>query len=426
MIREVARKVKPFVSPPTLLLRQAASVLAFGALARWRFMPHWLVRHGLKSVPVSAGSIGMGCIGFPAHPAWEVTSACNLTCIHCHASGGKPSPDQMNTEEARRFIDDLAEVREFRMLVYTGGEPTVRPDLMDLLAHSKAVGFQNVIATNATLIDENMARELRKNGVVGAAVSLDAPTAQTHNFVRNSPSAYELAMRGIRAINKAGILLQINVTAMDYNFAFLNEMIDMADDYRTSIMLMYQLVPVGRGERIEAACLDLEENERLLRFLGNKQRTARVIIEPVAGPQYWPYLLESKGITRGMPLQLAERVFHGCAAGRGFVYIKPNGEVWPCPFVPVNCGNVRNQSFLEIWRTSPIFNDLRYRETGLKGKCGDCRYSSICGGCRGRAMAMSKGDYMAEDPSCFIPVRSRNGGSQVAQASKESDVLRKG
>ncbi len=417
MYREVTTKVKHFAFPPTLLLRQAGSVLAFGALARWKFLPHWVFRHGFKSVPVSAGSIGMGCIGFPAHPAWEVTSACNLSCIHCHASGGKPSPDQMNTEEARRFIEDLAQVDEFRMLVYTGGEPTVRPDIMNLLAHSKAVGFQNVIATNATLIDDNMARELRRNGVVGAAVSLDAPTAQTHNFVRNSPTAYELAMRGIRAVTKAGMLLQINVTAMDYNLAFLSEMIDLADDYRTSIMLMYQLVPVGRGERIEGACLDLEQNERLLRFLSDKQRTARVIIEPVAGPQYWPYLLESKGITRGIPLRLAETVFHGCAAGRGFVYIKPDGEVWPCPFVPVDCGNVRKQAFSEIWRTSPVFRDLRHREKRLKGKCGDCRYSSICGGCRGRAMSVSEGDYMAEDPSCFIPVRSRNGGSREIQSS---------
>ncbi len=416
-MREVTRRVKPFFLPPTLLLRQVSSILAFGALARWRFLPHWVVAHGFKSVPVSAGSIGMGCIGFPAHPAWEVTSACNLSCIHCHASGGNPSPDQLNTAEARRFIEDLAQVHEFRMLVYTGGEPMVRADIMDLLAHSKAVGFQNMIATNATLIDDNMAKEMRRNGVVGAAVSLDAPTAQTHNFVRNSTKAYELAMRGIEAITKAGMVLQINVTAMDYNFALLDELIDLADDRRTSIMLMYQLVPVGRGEGIEGACLDLEENERLLRFLSEKQRTSRVVIEPVAGPQYWPHLLESNGITNGVPLRLAERLFHGCAAGRGFVYIKPNGEVWPCPFVPVNCGNLREQTFSQIWETSTIFRDLRHRESGLKGKCGDCRYSTICGGCRGRAMAMSKGDYMAEDPSCFIPVRSRNGGCKHQQKS---------
>ncbi len=408
-MRTGIRRVKPFFVPPTLMVRQALSVLAFGGLVRWKYLPRWLFKEGFKSIPVSAGAIGMGCIGFPAHPAWEVTSACNLTCIHCHASGGKRSPDEMETTEAKRFIEDLAQVNEFRMLVYTGGEPTVRPDLMDLLAHSKAVGFQNVIATNATLIDDSLAGELRGNGVVGAAVSLDAATEQTHNFVRNSPRAYEAAMRGIRAINRAGILLQINVTAMNYNFEFLAEIIDMADVFGASIMLMYQLVPVGRGVKIEDASLDLTENERLLKFLHLKQRGARTIVEPVAGPQYWPHLLESNGLSARWLLRFAEQVFHGCSAGRGFVYIKPNGEIWPCPFVPVDCGNARERPFLEIWRNSPVFQSLRNRETTLKGKCGDCIYSSICGGCRGRAMATAGGDYLAEDPSCFLPARPRNG-----------------
>ena len=194
---------------------------------------------------------------------------------------------------------------------------------------------------------------------------------------------------------------------MDYNFDFLGEIIDLADEHRASIMLMYQLVPVGRGECIEEASLDLEQNERLIGFLREKQRNARTIIEPVAGPQYWPYLLEGAGTRQRWIMPLAEKVFHGCAAGRGFVYIKPNGDVWPCPFMPVNCGNARERPFATIWSQSPIFRDLRNREKQLKGKCGDCRYSTVCGGCRGRAMATSGGDYLAEDPSCFLPIRTR-------------------
>lgn len=348
----------------------------------------------------------MGCIGFPAHPAWEVTSACNLKCIHCHASGGKPASDEMDTYEAKRFIRDLANVSEFRMLVFTGGEPLVRPDLIELMDYSNSLGFKNVIATNGTLIDDSLAKDLKKVGVVGAAVSLDAPTPEAHDFVRNSPKAYELAMRGIRAINRAGILLQINVTAMEYNFDLLSEIIDVSDQNRASIMLMYQLVPVGRGEIIEHATLDLEQNKRLLMFLSDKQRSADTIVEPVAGPQYWPHLLENRGLTGEITLKVAERLFHGCAAGRGFVYIKPNGDVWPCPFVPVNCGNVKQDDFSKIWSESKVLENLRNREKLLKGKCGDCRYSKICGGCRGRSMAIS-GDYLAEDPSCFLPERSR-------------------
>jgi len=111
--------------------------------------------------------------------------------------------------------------------------------------------------------------------------------------------------------------------------------------------------------------------------------------------------MESKGLTNGAWLSMAEKVFHGCAAGRGFVYVKANGDVWPCPFVEVKAGNVREDSFARIWRDSKVFRDLRNREQTLKGNCGECKYRTICGGCRGRAMAYT-GDYLAEDPSCFL------------------------
>ncbi|PIQ44673.1 MAG: hypothetical protein COW04_11725 [Deltaproteobacteria bacterium CG12_big_fil_rev_8_21_14_0_65_43_10] len=166
-------------------------------------------------------------------------------------------------------------------------------------------------------------------------------------------------------------------------------------------MLMYQLVPVGRGSAIEEATLNLNENERLLKSLARKQKDVSTIIEPVAGPQYWPYLMEQRGKSDGAWLRLAKQVFHGCAAGRGFVYIKANGDVWPCPFVEINAGNVRETSFQKIWRESEVFVNLRKRDNTLKGKCGECKYRTICGGCRGRALAYH-GDYLAEDPSCFL------------------------
>ena len=121
----------------------------------------------------------------------------------------------------------------------------------------------------------------------------------------------------------------------------------------------------------------------------------------MAGPQYWPYLLEKKGFNAGWKLELAGKVFHGCAAGRGFVYIKANGDVWPCPFVEISGGNVREDSFRHIYETSPVFRNLRNRENMLQGLCGECDYRTVCGGCRGRALAYS-GDYLAEDPRCFL------------------------
>lgn len=387
--------------PPSLVFRQLGSALYFSYLVGWSSFPSWMIKHGMNSLPIAAGATGMGCIGYPGHPAWEVTSACNLRCIHCHVTADKPAPDELDTDEAKRFIDGIARVDEFRMLVYTGGEPLVRRDIYELMHHSKQSGLINVIATNGTLITEEVAFRLKEEGLACAAVSLDSFRDEVHDYVRNKENTYDMAMRGIRALKKAGIPLQINATAMQYNFSDLSELMELVDDLGSGIMLMYQLVPVGRGDAIRDATLSINENERLLKFLAKKQKDISTIVEPVAGPQYWPYLMEERGLKNPLWLKAAEQVFHGCAAGRGFVYIKANGDVWPCPFVEVNAGNVRERPFDLIWRDSEVFHTLRNRENTLKGRCSDCRYRTICGGCRGRAMACT-GDYLAEDPSCFI------------------------
>jgi radical SAM protein with 4Fe4S-binding SPASM domain len=299
------------------------------------------------------------------------------------------------------MLNQLAEIKEFRMMAFTGGEPLVRSDFFELLGYSQALGFTNTMATNATLVDDAVAKRLRRLGVVIAAVSLDGFDARTHDMVRGSPGAFESALEGMRALRRVGILLHINITAMEYNMNQMDQLMTLVDELGTGILLMYQLVPVGRGRGISKAALDLGANERLIRFMANAQRATKAIMEPVAGPQYWPFLLQSNGIDDGPLMRLAETVFHGCSAGRGFVYIKPNGEVWPCPFIEVSCGNVRETPFSVIWQNSPVMKDLRSRESLLKGHCGQCQYRRLCGGCRGRAWAVT-GDYLAEDPSCFI------------------------
>jgi radical SAM protein with 4Fe4S-binding SPASM domain len=330
-----------------------------------------------------------------------MTTACNLHCIHCHASGGKPARDELSTEEAKCMLDQLAEVKEFRMMAFTGGEPLLRNDFFELLGYSQALGFTNTIATNATLVDDAVAKRLRRCGVVIAAVSLDSFDAKTHDMVRGSLGSFKAALDGMRALRRAGILLHINVTAMEYNISQMEQLMTLVDELDTGILLIYQLVPIGRGRGISKAALDLGANERLIRFMARAQRASRAIMEPVADPQYWPFLLQHNGINSGPLMRLAETVFHGCSAGRGFVYIKPNGEVWPCPFIEVSCGNVRDTPFSAIWAHSSVFKDLRKREESLKGRCGECRYRRLCGGCRGRAWATT-GDYLAEDSSCFI------------------------
>jgi radical SAM protein with 4Fe4S-binding SPASM domain len=416
------RKVRSYWWPASLILRQLGSALYVGALARWRELPRWIVTYGFKCIPGAAGSWGQGCIGFPAHPVWEMTTACNLSCIHCHASGGKPAPDELTTKEAKRLFDQLAEVSEFRMVAFTGGEPLVRDDLFELLAYTQALGFTNTLATNATLIDDAVARDLRRYGVAIGAVSLDGFDAKTHDYVRGQPGAFKAALRGIHALRRAGIPLHINITAMEYNLDQLEPLMDLVDELGAAILIMYQLVPVGRGRGIEDAALDLGANERLIRFMVRAQSVIRAVMEPVAGPQYWSFLLQRAGIHGGPLLRLAETVFHGCSAGRGFVYIKPNGEVWPCPFIEVSCGNVRETPFSEIWATAPVFEDLRKREERLKGRCGECEYRRLCGGCRGRTLAVI-GDYLAEDPSCFVHADEPDGSGKSDEAPIEIGAI---
>ncbi|MCX6153720.1 MAG: radical SAM protein [Candidatus Kapabacteria bacterium] len=394
-------KVKHYLNPPALAFKQAGSFVLYSSLIGWNKSLQWLIRHGFSTLPVSAGAIGMGCIGFPNHPVWEITTACNERCLHCHANGGKPQKDELNTAEGFRLIEDIAKCEEFRMLVYTGGEPLVRKDLFDLLAYSQKIGFKNVIATNAIDIDDAMAKELKKLGVYGLAISLDHIDPEVHNHIRQRKDAFELALRGIEACRKNGIILQINITAMEYNINKIQEILQFADKADAAIVLNYQLVSVGRAANIEEKVISIEKNRSLMNNLLKWQKDITPIIEPVASPQYWPNMLIKKGKFQDYHIKIAKNFFHGCTAGIGLAYIKPNGDIWPCPFVEVSAGNVREKPFNEIWRNSEYLQKLRNRDN-LGGSCGNCRFNVLCGGCRGKAWAAS-GDSFAEDPTCFIP-----------------------
>ncbi|MBM3705060.1 MAG: radical SAM protein [Actinobacteria bacterium] len=383
-----------------MLLKQISCILFFSSLVSWKKSGLWFLKHSFKSLPVAAGAIGMGCIGFPNHPVFEITGRCNLSCIHCHTSGGSKNTYELSTLEVRKLIDGLQKIPCFRILVFTGGEPFVREDFLEILEYSKYRGFINIIATNGTLITEGVAKAIKKAGVAGVAISLDSTVPDIHNRIRQNKNAYSLAMAGIEAVKKTGILLQINTTAMEYNFDNLADLVKLSDNLGSGIMLMYQLVPVGRGCAIKEASLDLGTNEKLLKYLAEVQKSVSVIVETVAGPQYWPFLMEKESKNNTKYIKFAEKIFHGCTAGRGLVYIKPDGDVWPCPFVELKAGNIRERSIDLIWNDSEIFIDLRNRQK-LKGKCGSCKYNVMCGGCRGRALALS-GDLMEEDKSCFI------------------------
>lgn len=389
--------VAPYLSVGNLI-RQFRAALLFKKKTGWKHFYNWAGTSAFKSIPVASGAVGMGCIGFGYHAVWEVTEACNLRCRHCHANSEKGGPDELTTQEGFAFLDQLARIPRFQMLAYSGGEPMVRPDIDDLLAYSKKRGLVNVIASNGTLIDLPRARELKRLGVKGLAVSFDSTDPAIHNHIRRSPTAFERALRGIEACKQAGMVLQINFTAMRENVATLDEVVRFCHEIHADIMLCYQLVPMGRGMAIQTSALSAQDNQQLVQKLSALQRDAVTIVEPVAAPQYWPHLLGRDNLE---PKPLVDgNLFHGCAAGWGLIYLKPNGELWPCPFVPVSGGNVRSMPLIDIWTQSQIFKDLSSRDQ-LKGKCGQCENRNLCGGCRGKAYAAT-GDPLAEDPTCYL------------------------
>ncbi len=401
MFKNSSPRVKPFYNPPSLLVRQAASALYFSYMVGWQKFIPWLMK-GKRTLPTAAGAIGMGCIGFPIHPVWEVTNACNLRCKQCHACSGKPAPGELNTEEGKRLLDSIAGIEEFRMLALGGGEPLVRPDIVELVAHARCLGLEISIATNGTLLNNELAQEFKKLGVTNLAVGLNANDAAIHEQITNVPGSFALSRNAVYATLEAGMNLQINTTVMKENRPAIPGLLDFASEVNAQIVLLYQLVPEGRGE--EEMELSIKEYRTLTAMVADKQRTNRAIIEPTCSPQYWAYLMSRSrngNKPSGLAMKLAETLFKGCVAGSGLCYVKPNGDVWPCPFVPISAGNVRDYPLEQLWYHSDLFNSLRDRERLTGEKCRSCRFKCMCGGCRGRAYAHS-GDYLGDDPLCFL------------------------
>ena len=401
------RRVLPLYVPPTLLLRQATSLLAFKYVTKWHGLNKWLADLP-KLLRIAAGAIGIGCFGYPIHPVYEVTASCNLRCLHCHARGGERFKNELDTRGAKKVIENITTVPEFRTLVFTGGEPLVRRDIFELTEYASEVGFYTVLATNATLITQEVAKKLKKCKVWGIAASIDFVEAAKHDEYRGVAGAFKAALKGILNAQKEGLYIQINITLSKRNFTQFQELVKLADKLGAQVILLYQLIPAGRGENLFNETLTSESFNTLIKELLKIQGEINPVIIPVGLPEYFAYLTKSLN----MNVKATSNIFRGCIAGRGMFYIKPNGDVWPCPFLPLSGGNLLDKSAREVWR-SPLFNLFRNR-VNLKGPCKTCGYREVCGGCRARAYAYTR-DPLASDPFCPLyrieqPIPNIGGG----------------
>ena len=320
--------------------------------------------------------------------SWNTTQQCNISCLHCYRDAGVRGVDELSTAEGKKLLAEIA-AAGFKIMIFSGGEPLMRPDIYELIAYAAEVGLRPVVGTNGILLDQDTVRRLKAAGLLTAGISLDSCSREKHDWFRDQPGAWEQTMAGIQACWEGGLPFQIHTTVMDWNEGEIVNITDLAVELGAVAHHVFFLVPAGRGKEMEATTLKTAQYEALLGRILDKQTQVPIELKPTCAPQFMRIAQERN---------MAMRFTRGCLAGTSYCVVLPNGDVHPCPYLPLRVGNVRETAFDEIWRNNPVFNELRHQP--LKGRCGSCGYDSICGGCRARAYYYSDGDYLAEEPWC--------------------------
>ena len=336
--------------------------------------------------------------------AWETTAACNLLCKHCRGSSTVQTPEgELTTGEAKQLLDGIRETGT-PIIIMSGGEPLMRPDILEIIAYGTQLGFRMTLATNGTMITEELACRLRDAGVQRVSISLDGRRA-THDTFRCQPGCFEKSMEGIENLKKAGIEFQINTTVSRFNVSELEDVHRFAKEIGAVAHHFFFLVPTGRGTALSEFEITPEEYEAALEWLYAESQKSEIQIRPTCAPHYFRIMRQQakkQGIEITQKTHGLDAMTKGCLGGISFGFISSTGEVNPCGYLPVSAGNVRRQSFKEIWEGAKVFNDLRDASL-YKGKCGACEYKRVCGGCRARAYAET-GDYLKEEPLCsYVP-----------------------
>lgn len=348
--------------------------------------------------------------------AFNLTRRCNLDCAHCYLDAGtRQNGDvaELDSREAKDVLDRIAALNGEALVVLTGGEPLMRPDLAEIAAHAAKLGLMVVVGSNGTLLDDRRATELQRAGVRAVGISLDSLDPACHDGFRGRPGAWLAAMKGIDACRRAGLLLQIHFTVMDRNAAELDAMVEFARATGAVVLNVFFLVCVGRGQSVVDISSATYERV-LMRVAQIASRDAGPIVRVRCAPHFKRVALQA---SPPLPITLLDGYeAGGCPAGTRYFRITPEGEVTPCPYIEQSVGSVRRDNLAHLWRSAPLFARLRQPE--LKGRCGNCEYARLCGGCRARPLARS-GDIMGED---FLCSYTPTGGPALSRSEPERCV----
>ena len=386
---------------------------------------------------------------------WEVTKGCNLRCIHCRATATElSSPTDLPTSTALEIVDQIVAAAN-PILVLSGGEPLYRNDIFQLARYATDKGLRVALATNGTLVTKDVARMVVDSGVRRVSISLDGADCITHDTFRGIPGAFDAAVHGLRNLKELGMSVQINMTIARHNAHQLPDVLQLARNLGADALHTFLLVPVGCGVDIVAEQMVApEEYERMLNWFYDQSLVGGIELKATCAPHYFRVARQRRaadrcaaGVLAGIapapapapsstigptdmtmpgstgialkPQGVGQPVGHpgghpsdlnamtkGCLAGTGVCFISHEGEVYPCGYLPVIAGDLRKQTFVDIWENSTVFHELR--DAGnLKGKCGCCEFRNVCMGCRARAHAAT-GDFMDEEPFCVYQPRTKS------------------
>jgi heme b synthase len=333
--------------------------------------------------------------------AWELTRSCNLACVHCRASSERgPYLGELTTDECLRVMDNIASFSK-PVIILTGGEPLLRPDIFDLAGYGSNKGLRMVMATNGTLFTEKIVQEIKSAGIQRVSISLDGPDAETHDAFRKVRGSFEGSLKGIEMAKKGGLEFQINTTITQANLRLIPEILNLAVGLGAVAHHIFLLVPTGRGRDLKDQEISALDYEKTLHWFYEQIDRVPLQLKATCAPHYYRIVRQQsrKEGEKFAPKESGlDAMTRGCLGGTSFSFISHVGQVQPCGYLELDCGNVRKKSFHEIWAQSEIFQRLRNTD-GYQGKCGRCEFKKVCGGCRARAYE-TFGDYMAEEPYC--------------------------
>jgi heme b synthase len=354
--------------------------------------------------------------------AWEVTRSCNLNCRHCRAAARHgPYEGELTTDECEKLLANIASFAK-PIMILTGGEPMLRPDIYHIATYGTKLGLRMVMAPCGMLLTKESCARLMDAGIQRISLSIDGATSASHDAFRRVEGAFDGVMKGIEAARAAGLEFQINTTVTRLNVDELPAIFDLVVRLGAVSFHPFLLVPTGRGKELEEYELPPDEYERVLNWIYEHRSSSSMTLKPTCAPHYYRILRQRerdagravKPETHGL-----DAMSKGCLGGQGFAFISHVGRVQMCGFLDLPAGNIKENGldFKKVWEESAFFKEIRNLD-GYGGRCGYCEYRRVCGGCRARAYAMS-GDYLAEEPFCVYEPKAKKNG---ATAPRRSDA----